>query len=88
MFYNEAMTLIGGTGYTIDRITTKNNTEPKTTITVTVTKDWLQNAYRERRKQEADGCVGCTFASVEEWEMPCVRCKRGCKDYWRTVIYD
>lgn len=49
MFYNEAMTLIGGTGYTIDKITTKN-TETKTTITVTVTKDWLQNAYRERRK--------------------------------------
>lgn len=29
------------------------------------------------------GCNGCTFEGVEEWEMPCAKCKRGCKDYWR-----
>ena len=31
----------------------------------------------------ADGCQGCAFKSVEEWEMPCRKCKRNCKDYWR-----
>ena len=31
----------------------------------------------------ADGCVGCAFASVEEWEMPCAKCRRNAKDYWR-----
>lgn len=87
MFYNEALTLIGGTGYTVDRVTT-SNTEPREKITVTVSKEWLQNAYHARQKQEADGCTGCTFRSVEEWEMPCVKCKRGCKDYWRAMIYD
>ena len=29
------------------------------------------------------GCIGCAFEDVEEWEMPCAKCKRGCKDYWR-----
>lgn len=66
---------------------TSSKAEPKTTITVTVFKDWIQNAYRERRKQEADGCKGCTFRSVEEWKMTGEKCKRGCKDYWRAVIY-
>ena len=28
-------------------------------------------------------CSGCAFKSVEEWEMPCARCKRNCKDYYR-----
>lgn len=31
----------------------------------------------------ADGCQGCAFESAEEWEMPCRKCKRNCKDYWR-----
>lgn len=31
----------------------------------------------------ADGCVGCAFESVEEWQDPCRRCKRGCEDYYR-----
>lgn len=33
---------------------------------------------------EAEGCTGCTFASCEEWEMPCRKCKRNNKDYWRA----
>ena len=33
--------------------------------------------------EEADGCQGCAFTDVEEWEMPCAKCKRACKDYWR-----
>lgn len=35
---------------------------------------------------EADGCKDCTFESVEEWEMPCCKCKRNCKDYWRRGV--
>lgn len=36
-------------------------------------------------KQEADGCQGCAFTDVEEWEMPCRKCQRSCKDYWRPA---
>lgn len=35
-------------------------------------------------KENADGCVGCVFEHVEEWEMPCAKCKRNAKDYWRA----
>jgi len=31
----------------------------------------------------ADGCSGCAFYDRDEWEMPCERCKRNSKDYWR-----
>ena len=31
----------------------------------------------------AAGCMGCAYYSNEEWEEPCRRCKRNCKDYWR-----
>lgn len=31
----------------------------------------------------ADGCQGCAFYEKEEWEMPCRKCRRNCKDYWR-----
>lgn len=31
-----------------------------------------------------DGCQGCAFADVEEWEMPCAKCTWNCKDYWRA----
>lgn len=34
-------------------------------------------------RQEADGCKGCAYWKTEEWEMPCAKCKRGCKDYYR-----
>lgn len=43
----------------------------------------IDMAIKELERQEADGCTGCAFGSVEEWEMPCAKCKRGCKDYWR-----
>ena len=29
------------------------------------------------------GCEHCAFEDVEEWELPCCKCKRGCKDYYR-----
>ena len=34
---------------------------------------------------ESLGCNGCAFEDVEEWEMPCAKCKRSCKDYWRSM---
>ena len=37
-----------------------------------------------RMKENADGCVGCAFESKEPWEMPCEKCSRGNKDYWRA----
>lgn len=36
-------------------------------------------------KPEADGCIGCAFEDKEEWELPCNKCKRNCKDYWRRA---
>lgn len=35
-------------------------------------------------REDADGCVGCAFGDVESWQMPCERCARNCKDYWRA----
>lgn len=37
-------------------------------------------------KENADGCLGCAFEHVEEWELPCAKCKRNCKDYWRMRV--
>lgn len=34
-------------------------------------------------KENADGCYCCAFEDTSEWEMPCAKCKRGSKDYWR-----
>lgn len=41
-------------------------------------------AIKALDRQDADGCSGCAFETVEEWEMPCRKCQRGCKDYWRA----
>lgn len=35
-------------------------------------------------KENADGCVGCSFEDTESWQPPCSMCKRNCKDYWRA----
>ena len=32
----------------------------------------------------AYGCQGCAFEDVKEWEMPCCKCMRNTKDYWRA----
>ena len=32
---------------------------------------------------KADACCDCAFSETEEWEMPCSKCKRNSKDYWR-----
>ena len=29
-----------------------------------------------------NGCHNCAYRDVKEWEMPCVKCSRACKDYW------
>ena len=34
-------------------------------------------------QKEADGCVGCAYIGREAWKMPCMACRRNCKDYWR-----
>ena len=45
----------------------------------------LKAAFDNARNQiKADGCTGCAFADRDEWVMPCSRCKRNCKDYWRA----
>lgn len=44
----------------------------------------LGNAIKIIERQLADGCLECAFTSKEEWEMPCVKCKRGSMDYWRA----
>ena len=33
---------------------------------------------------KADGCTGCAYIDTKEWEMPCAKCKRAAKDYWRA----
>lgn len=35
-------------------------------------------------KINADGCKGCAFEENDEWQMPCAKCRRAMKDYWRT----
>ena len=32
----------------------------------------------------ADGCVGCAFEDVDEWELPCRKCEKNAKDYWKA----
>ena len=33
----------------------------------------------------ADGCQGCAWERTEEWELPCCKCRRNSKDYWRRA---
>lgn len=42
-----------------------------------------EQGYNEGFNDKESGCSGCAFEDVDEWEMPCAKCKRGCKDYWR-----
>lgn len=34
-------------------------------------------------RETADGCTGCAYTETEEWELPCSKCRRAAKDYWR-----
>ena len=29
-------------------------------------------------------CTGCAYYNNAEWEEPCRRCARNCKDYWKA----
>lgn len=33
-------------------------------------------------REKTSGCNSCKYWNREEWEEPCKRCKRNCKDYW------
>lgn len=44
----------------------------------------IQALEKQMKKENADGCAGCAFEDVEEWEMPCTKCSRNCKDYYRA----
>lgn len=50
--------------------------------------DGLNKAMRnaETMKLNADGCKGCAFEDTYEWELPCTKCQRNCKDYWRAKV--
>ena len=37
---------------------------------------------------KANECAGCAFQLTEEWELPCRKCKRNCKDYYRRRYGD
>ena len=50
---------------------------------INVMQDALETIERGEAQRVVDGCNGCAFWDVEEWELPCNRCKRNCKDYWR-----
>jgi uncharacterized paraquat-inducible protein A len=43
----------------------------------------MDEAVNAIRREDADSCTDCKFETKEEWEPPCDRCKRNCKDYWR-----
>lgn len=42
-----------------------------------------EQGYIDGFNDKESGCTSCAFENVDEWEMPCCKCKRGCKDYWR-----
>jgi hypothetical protein len=46
------------------------------------------DGYRAGSNYRELGCDGCAFEDVEEWEMPCAKCMRNCKDYYRRARND
>ena len=50
------------------------------------TKELLQILEAIIERDNADGCIGCAYFKNEDWEMPCAKCKRACKDYWRAEV--
>lgn len=32
---------------------------------------------------KADGCNGCAYYGRDLWEMPCAKCSKNCKNFWR-----
>lgn len=50
---------------------------------IPILKEALDMAIEALEQENSYGCCGCAFEDIEEWEMPCSKCKRGCNDYWR-----
>lgn len=46
-------------------------------------REGFSDGYKAGSNYRELGCDGCAFEYVEEWEMPCAKCKRNCKDYYR-----
>lgn len=44
----------------------------------------IKDALEAMENGEGNGSNGCAFADKEEWEMPCEKCKRNQRDYWRA----
>ena len=38
-----------------------------------------------KANEEAEGCRGCAFLTVDEEKDPCRMCRRNCKDYFRRA---
>lgn len=45
--------------------------------------DGYHEGYKDGSNYIEYGCDGCAFECYEEWDMPCLKCKRNCKDYYR-----
>lgn len=44
----------------------------------------LEVLLKDEQRKNSDACNHCAFLfDREEWEMPCKKCSRNCKDYWR-----
>ena len=43
----------------------------------------LDMAIKAFQAADADGCDGCKYITKDEYEMPCLVCKRNHMDKWR-----
>lgn len=43
----------------------------------------LRTAIEALQAADADGCDGCKYVTKDEYEMPCLVCKRNHMDKWR-----
>lgn len=43
----------------------------------------LDMAIKALQAENADGCDGCKYVTKDEYEMPCLVCKRNHMDKWR-----
>ena len=39
--------------------------------------------YYEMAQDPSCGCEGCAYIDIEDWAMPCSKCRRNAKDYYR-----
>lgn len=50
----------------------------------TISNSSLRIAIKALESQEANGCEGCKYINKDEFELPCLICKRSKMDYWRN----